>query len=371
MAGSSILRGSTPIGIAVSAVLAVAGGLGGLDLFWGFGLLLVAAMLLLAGALSFSIYIFTDRGDSEALVAAMKWPSLLGAWFYVFGVAALAGYYTFEALQGRVEIKLIIFGPAILLALIAFDYGLYRVLVGRNMPTIIRFGRYLSRDKSDPAAMRKTLIDDVVFHRTLLSVSGFRWFKHTLIFWGFGLLFITECLAVVFREGLPAFGIPEYWAEAHPLRLAFDFAFDFFGLMSMIGCVLALAWRIKVNGTDEQKYSDTPTAFFLFVVLLSGYFVEAVRIAAADGGAHHLASFVGYAASGMISKPDALYAALYDPLWLFHVIGSCLFIAYVPAKRLVHSCATPVGRLMHSQKGLLESKKMNVLQGLMGARPDG
>ncbi len=371
MAASNIVKGSTPIGIAVSAVLAVAGAFGTLDLSWGFGLLLVAAMLLLVGTASLCIYIFTDKGSSEILVAALKWPSLLGAWFYVFGVAALAGYYGFEALQGRVETKWMIFGPAILLALIAFDYGIYQVLVKRNLPTIDRFGKFLSRDKSDPAAMRKTMIDDVVLHRTLLTVSGFRWFKHTLIFWGFGLLFITECLGVMFREVLPAFGIAEYWAETHPLRLSFDFAFDFFGLMSLLGCVLGLAWRIKVNGTDEQKYSDTPTALFLFIVLLSGFMVEALRIAAADGDAHHVASFVGYAASSIISNPNTLYAAFYDPLWLFHVIGSCLFIAYVPAKRLVHSCATPVGRLMHSQKGLLAAKKMNVLQGLMGTRPGG
>jgi nitrate reductase gamma subunit len=371
MAEPDKIKGLTPIGIAGSACLAVTGGFGGLDRFWGYGLLLVAAMLLIVGTVSFCIYIFTNQGSSKYLVAAMKWPSLLGAWLYVLGVAALAGYYVFEAQQGRVETKWMVFGPAILLALIAFDYGIYQVLVKRNLPTINRFGKFMSREKSDPAAMRKTLIDDVVLHRTLLSVSGFRWFKHTLIFWGFGLLFITESFAVMFREVLPAFGVPEYWEEAHPLRLAFDFSFDFFGLMSLVGCALALVWRVKVNGTDEQKYSDTPTALFLFLVLLSGFMVEAVRIAAIGVSTHDAASFVGYAVSGIITNPNALYAALYDPLWLFHVIGSCLFIAYVPAKRLVHSCATPIGRLMHSQKSLLELKKTNVLQGLMGVRPDG
>ena len=55
----------------------------------------------------------------------------------------------------------------------------------------------------------------------------------------------------------------------------------------------------------------------------------------------------------------------YEFLWLAHVLGSCLFIAYVPIKRLVHSCATPMGRLMTSQTRLLAEKKRAVLSGLM------
>ena len=59
---------------------------------------------------------------------------------------------------------------------------------------------------------------------------------------------------------------------------------------------------------------------------------------------------------------------MYEALWLVHVLGSCAFIAYVPAKRLVHSCATPMGRLMHSQRELLAAKKQAVLAGLMMRR---
>ena len=76
--------------------------------------------------------------------------------------------------------------------------------------------------------MRQTLVDDVVLHKALFSVSGFRWFKHTLIFWGFALMFAAEFIAVFLREGLPAFGMHDIWPEsANPIRLAFDFVFDF------------------------------------------------------------------------------------------------------------------------------------------------
>ena len=62
--------------------------------------------------------------------------------------------------------------------------------------------------------MRRTLVEDVILHRTLRSVSGFRWLKHTLIFWGFALMFAAELLAVFVREGFPAFGWSDIW-EIH------------------------------------------------------------------------------------------------------------------------------------------------------------
>jgi hypothetical protein len=55
---------------------------------------------------------------------------------------------------------------------------------------------------------------------------------------------------------------------------------------------------------------------------------------------------------------------IYEPLWWGHVFGSCLFISYVPVKRLV----TPMGRLMNSQKGLLGAKRRASLSGLLPGR---
>jgi nitrate reductase gamma subunit len=67
----------------------------------------------------------------------------------------------------------------------------------------------------------------------------------------------------------------------------------------------------------------------------------------------------------MIYAPDAVYGLVYEPLWLFHVLISCAFIAYVPVKRLIHSCATPIGRLMNSQKTLLAAKKLSSMNGML------
>ena len=351
-------------------VLFLVGVFGGLTAAWGYGFFLVSGVLLAVASFLFFLFVFSRRFDTEPLTWSFTWLFLLGAWCYAYSLSALGGYFVFEALQGRMEFRWVLFGPAALAALIVLDVGLYRIMVGKNLPTYRRYKAFISRDKSDPAAMRRVLVDDILVQKALFSISGFRWLRHTLIFWGFVLMLLVELAAVLFREALPAFGLPDIWREAgHPLRLAFNFAFDFLGLLVLIGCAMALAWRIVVNATEQQKYTDTPTALFLFLVVLSGFVVEAIRLNASPLQPYATTEFVGYFISTLLPHSDKFVSSVYEPLWLIHVLGSCLFIAYVPVKRLVHSCATPMGRLMNSQKTLLETRKRAIISGLLERRP--
>jgi nitrate reductase gamma subunit len=361
--GPAISRTVPPL-LAAGGLLA-AGLVGGIGAAWGYGLFMLAMALLALGAGAFAVYAFTRSGDGATLQgvwsAALKW----GAWGYVWAVAALSGHFIHETLVGRMELAWILFGPAALAAIVAVDWGLYKLLVKKNLPTWGRFGHLVTRDAIDPAAMRRTFVDDVVLHKSLFSVSRFRWLRHTLIFWGFVAMFGVELLAVLVREAWPAFGGHDVWrVPGHPLRLGFDFAYDFTGAMILAGCLLALVWRVLVNGKPEQKFADTPSTLFLLFVVASGFILEALRLATMTPDPSHWASFLGYALS--FSMPaGGIDATLTQALWYIHVFGSCAFIAYVPAKRLVHSCATPVGRLMNSQKGLLARKRLASLGGLM------
>ncbi len=356
-------------GAAGLALFALGAG-GALTEAWGYGLLLLSGLLLLGCATQFSIFIFSHRFDTAALKAGFVRSFLIGAALYVLGVAALGGYFFHEALQGRLELKWILFGPAILAALVVLDLGLYRILIGNNLPTYRRYGGGITRAGGDPAAMRRALLDEVVLQKSLFSVSRLRWLRHALIFWGFSLLFATELCAVLFREILAAFGWAGLWAEGHPLRIAFDLAFEVFGLAVLLGCLLAFLWRWLARGTEEEKFHDTPTAIFLFAVVSSGFLVEALRIGIAAPDPLHAVSFVGYLLAGALNLGAGAHGALYEPLWWGHVFGACLFIAYVPVKRLVHSCATPMGRLMNSQKGMLEAKRRASIAGLLRGRTE-
>ena len=359
-------RGATWGKALVGGVLLAAGLLGALGAAWGYALFIISAALLGTGALAFAVFCLTSRGDADAGRRLFSGLLVAGGWAYVYAWCAFAGYYGLETLQGRMELRWIMFGPAALVALVILEHGIYRKLVVGNLPTLERYRRYISRENSDPVAMRETLINDVVLQTALFSTGKLRWLRHALIFWGFVLLCLTELLAVGFRDAWPAFGLSEVWREpGHPLRLGFDFAYDLFSLMILAGCVLALVWRAMVNGKPEQKFSDTPTVLFLLFVVVSGFLLEAMRIAGGAPDLHNAFSFVGFALAGVLPAGAWLGATGYEISWLVHVLGSCLFIAYVPVKRLIHSCATPMGRLMNSQKGMLAAKKKAVLSGLL------
>ena len=358
------------LALALCGLLILVAGLGGyLSAAWGYGLFAASAFLLIAGSALFGIFALTSAGDSTVLRRGFSSLLMAGGCAYVLALSALAGHYVFETAQGRMEWHWVLFGPAVLAALIIFDVGIYRKLIRNNLPTWRRYRQYISRQDSDPAAMRKTLVDEVIVHRTLFHVSKLRWLRHALIFWGFVGMFATELAAVFLREGFPAFGWRDIWREpGHPVRLVFDFIFDFTGLMILAGCVLALIWRAMVNALPERKYADTPTTLFLLFVVVSGFVVEGWRIVPTLGDPGHAASFVGVAFASALHWLDLGGAGAYQPLWVVHVIGACFFIAYVPIKRMVHTCATPMGRLMYSQKGLLAAKKRGVLGAMLRGR---
>ncbi len=327
----------------------------------GYALFLIATLAILSGAVLLGIFALTRWFDTAGLRRAYAAAFWLGAWTYALAVAALAGYFAHEGLAGRIEWRYLLFGPAALAAIAILDLGIWRVIVQRNLPTVTRFGDLWRREALDQPALRRALVDEVILHRTLMTVSPFRWLRHQLIFWGFGLMFLIELAAVAFREAFPSFGWTDIWHQpTHPLRLAFDLAYDMTGLMVLAGCLMALAFRLMVHGREDQKYTDTPTAIFLLLVVLTGFLTEGARLSAVGNPEGSWASFVGLAFAPVAPRGPIGT----DVVWTVHALAACAFIAYVPLKRMVHSCATPIGRLVNSQKGLLAAKKARVVRGL-------
>jgi nitrate reductase gamma subunit len=355
---------------ALAAALLLTGLAGYLSAGWGFALLLFAGLSVGVAFGLFAVLVFSRRGDTDRLLQGSKASFAVGAAAYVAAVCALAGYYGYETLQSRMELHWIIFGPLVVWALIAFDSGIYAKVVRKNLPTWHRFKRFIRREDSDPDAMRRTAVNDIILQRSLFRTSKLRWLRHALIFWGFAAMFATELAAVVVRDAIPAFGWHDVWREpGHPVRLAFDLVFDITGLMVMVGCVIALGWRLSVRGKPERRFADSPMSAFLLFVVVSGFVVDGWRIAQTPSDASHAWSLVGLGFARAMGAFGSLPAGAYAPLWLVHVIAACALIGYLPATRLVHTCATPVGRLMNSQIRLLAARKIGVLGGLMSRGP--
>jgi hypothetical protein len=352
--------------VAVAAALIVLGLAGFLSLAWGYALFATAEILLLCGVVAFADFALASHEQGGRLFEAARAGLIFGGIAYVWSVSALAGSYTHLAAIGEVEWQWILFGLCIVPAVVVLDVGLYRKLVRNNLATWRRFRPYISREQADPASLRRTLIDDVLLHRSLYRVSKVRWLRHTLIFWGFVAMFAAELVAVVIRDGFPTFGLRDIWREPqHPVRMVFDFIYDLTGMMMLVGCIIALGWRAAVSNSPERRYSDTPSTLFLLFVVMSGFVVEGLRMLPNMAEPDKWASFGGLLTARLLSVAGVQSGGWVQGAWLVHVLASCAFIAYVPAMRLVHSCATPLGRLMNSQKGMLAAKKRGVLAGMM------
>jgi nitrate reductase gamma subunit len=139
--------------------------------------------------------------------------------------------------------------------------------------------------------------------------------------------------------------------------------------MMLAGCVLALWWRYTVRGTPERRFADTPMVLALLFVVASGFVVEGWRLAQEPAAAHHAYSALGLVFAWAIQAAGLHGSGWLQPLWLTHVLASCALIGWIPATRLIHTCATPFGRLLLSQKGLLAAKKQAVLRGLLRPQP--
>ncbi len=137
--------------------------------------------------------------------------------------------------------------------------------------------------------------------------------------------------------------------------------------MVTVGCVIAIGWRIAIGNSEDKKFSDTPTVWFILFVMISGYLVEALRISSEPMDAWYIPiEFIGYLIALPLVGHSDNFMKYYDALWLIHVIGSCLFMAYIPLKRAIHMFATPFGRLMNSQLTLLKTKRRTILSHLNG-----
>tara|TARA_B100000686_G_scaffold355387_1_gene474356 strand:- start:30982 stop:32106 length:1125 start_codon:yes stop_codon:yes gene_type:complete len=358
----------TIVGLLVALGILIAGFWGSLVAAWGYAFFLGASAFWGIAIFFALIFLFTKYIETNKLRRLCKIFFLIGLWSYIYCIASFGGFFTSEAFLGNVDYKYIIFGPTVLAALGILEYGVYRALITNNRPTFNRYRRFLSRESIDHKSLRKTLIDDVILHKSLYKVSFIRWLRHTLILWGFAFLVLTELTRVVFQEAFPAFGLPDVWhIPGHPVRLVIGFLYDFFGLMVTVGCVIAIGWRIAIGNSEEKKFSDTPTVWFILFVMISGYLVEALRISSEPMDAWYIPiEFVGYLIALPLVGHSDNFMKYYDALWLIHVIGSCLFMAYIPLKRAIHMFATPFGRLMNSQLTILRDKRNTILSHLNG-----
>lgn len=165
---------------------------------------------------------------------------------------------------------------------------------------------------------------------------SYRGFFHALIFWGFVVLFIGTVL-VASHEYLD---LPTMSGNFY---LGMSFVLDLFGLLLIIGALLALFRRyiLLPEGLD-RGFDDLFTPLLLLLVAITGFLTEALRIAHSQPQFERW-SFVGWTlAKPFLSYPETLILQFHMYMWWIHAVLSFLFIGLIPYLKLSHIFYAPL-----------------------------
>jgi Fe-S oxidoreductase/nitrate reductase gamma subunit len=172
---------------------------------------------------------------------------------------------------------------------------------------------------------------------------------HLFLFWGFLVLFIGTVLIFV-QEDFTKLLFNKIFISGN-FYLIFSFLLDLFGLLAIIGVLLALFRRYVLKPERlDNKFEDALVLIALLVILLTGFTNEGLRIASSTPefekwsfvGWQFSRIFLGMGASGNSAENIHLIS------WWIHIILAFGFIGYISYSRLLHLISSPLNQFFRS-----------------------
>ncbi|MCO1602557.1 heterodisulfide reductase-related iron-sulfur binding cluster [Desulfosporosinus nitroreducens] len=223
-----------------------------------------------------------------------------------------------------------------LIAFLIFIIGIIKKVRNWQQGRPIRYDNLLLRFKTFFSAVFKH--DEDVFR------APYRRFMHLGIFYGFIILtFGTLVIAIQDQFGIPLFYGKKY--------LVLSLLLDLFGLMAMIGIVMAAYKRyIHIRDFENDTYDDAAVLILVFAILFSGFVLEGLRIYSTDDPWAWW-SPVGLLFSGItgiIGLSARSASVVHAFLWYFHMFLTFGLIAYIPYSKLFHMLSSPLSIFLRS-----------------------
>ena len=165
-------------------------------------------------------------------------------------------------------------------------------------------------------------------------------FMHFFLFWGF--------LVLMLAAGVDAMHYWLGWPHIEGMSyVGFSAIVDVFGFLALIGIlVLGLVRYVqKPERLNDTKTSDAWIIVFIFVILLTGFVIEGLRIAAQiqfEGSVtpmlyEKMASPIGwYFAAPFLGVARETVLLWHRTLWWCHMVLAFLFISLIPYTKLWH-----------------------------------
>jgi Fe-S oxidoreductase/nitrate reductase gamma subunit len=172
---------------------------------------------------------------------------------------------------------------------------------------------------------------------------------HLFLFWGFLVLFIGTVLIFV-QEDFTKLLFNKIFISGN-FYLIFSFLLDLFGLLAIIGVLLALFRRYALKPKRlDNKFEDALVLVSLFLILLTGFTNEGLRIASTSPEFERW-SFLGWQFSKVFSalgSSETSFESLHLVSWWIHIILAFGFIGYISYSRLLHLISSPLNQFFRS-----------------------
>jgi len=172
---------------------------------------------------------------------------------------------------------------------------------------------------------------------------------HLFLFWGFLALFIGTVL-IFFQEDFTKLFFNKIFIFGN-FYLIFSFLLDLFGLLAIIGVLLALFRRYVLRPERlDNKFEDGLVLVSLLLILLTGFTNEGLRIASTSPEFERW-SFLGWQFNKLflaIGSSEGSFESLHLVSWWIHVILAFGFIGYISYSRLLHLISSPLNQFFRS-----------------------
>ncbi len=187
----------------------------------------------------------------------------------------------------------------------------------------------------------KALLTDVLLGRRIWRQDKLRWAVFFCISMAFLALFAVFLMMVATRSVLHL-----TFFMTGPGGWALDFAADLLGLAILAGGCLALYRRVvRKEAHLASDTEDLVVLLLLLAVIVTGFFMEACRMAVVAMAPRAYASFVGALGGLVLRHWDIGWTGVRFYVWLVHAALVFAFMAYIPFSKLFHVITCPVSIL--------------------------
>ena len=204
-------------------------------------------------------------------------------------------------------------------------------------------GKILPREEIDQKRMAHFLFFEAILQKKLFKESRLRWFIYLSESLGFIALFFVFLVFVFTRF---VFKIDFFTTGAGGLIL--DFLMDLLGLLILSGTIASFIRRSIKRPNMITEKEDLFAVLLLFFIVLTGFLLEAFRMAVLPVTFESYFSFVGLALAGLFRQIPLAWTDVHFYTWIVHATIVFIFLAYIPFSKFIHFIACPVSILASS-----------------------